>query len=49
MPVIDLLVVGQDNLLSAQDANPTLGLGSWRPLANCTVASTGSGLQMTRS
>lgn len=45
-PVIELVVQGNDNLLPLDDANPTLGLGTWKNDNNCTVSSTASGLQM---
>lgn len=48
-PSISLVFQGNDNLLSQQDADPALGLGTWREISNCAVASTSDGLSLTAS
>ena len=45
-PLIALTVSGSDNLLSTDDADPTLGIGSWHDKTNAVVTSTGSGLKL---
>jgi hypothetical protein len=45
-PTIVLAIQGNDNLLSTDDANPTLGIGSWTPVEGCTLSNNASGLVM---
>lgn len=45
-PHFSLAIQGHDNLLSATDAAPTRGLGTWKEDANCVVASTTKGLTL---
>ena len=45
-PLVSLTAGSGVNMLSADDADPTLGIGSYTAVTGCTVSSTASGLEM---
>ena len=48
-PLIKLTVSGLPNLLSIDDADPSLGIGSWEAVEGCVLSSTPDGLKLATS
>lgn len=46
-PILQITLVTNENLLSANDANPSQGSGTWQAVSGCIVTNNVNGLQMT--